>query len=79
MLKPITILDLLKLFMQYNCNLDDIVMLASDEEGNSFGHLQPELFSAELKDGRHAVILFPYAEGVYEDFFKANDLNSKHD
>jgi hypothetical protein len=54
-------------------------MLASDEEGNSFGHLQPELFSAELKDGRHAVILFPYAEGVYEDFFKANDLNSKHD
>ncbi|MDD4156908.1 MAG: hypothetical protein PHY08_10085 [Candidatus Cloacimonetes bacterium] len=73
MLKPITIKDLIKEFMRSGADMDDIVILASDEEGNSYGHMQPKIYTAEMKDGRHAVILFPYADRQYEDYFKTED------
>mgnify|MGYP000972403209 CR=1 FL=1 len=79
MLKPITISELLKMFIKHNFQMDDVVMLASDEEGNGYGHLQPDLFAAEMKDGRHAVILSPYAEGQYEDYFEEEEAFKRVD
>jgi hypothetical protein len=73
MLKPIKVMDLIKLFIKENVGMEDIVMLASDEEGNGYGNMQPEIFKAELKDGRPAIILFPYAEAEYEEYFKSEE------
>lgn len=78
MLKPITVMELLKLFMKNDVKMTDIVMIASDEGGNSFGHLQPELYFDELKNGDRVVVLYPYADGLYEDHFKEGEYRVKN-
>ena len=70
MLKPITIMDLMKELMRLDLDMNTVVMLAKDEEGNGYGHMQPKIYTAEMKDGRPAIILSPYAEAQYEDYFK---------
>ena len=80
MLKPMTVSELIKLFIKNNVGLDDIVMMSSDEEGNSYGDVQPQISFDVLKDGRQVVILFPYGGGVYEEIFKEEDADylAKH-
>lgn len=75
MLKPMTVLELIKLFMKNDVSMDDIVMLSSDEEGNSYGDVQPQVSFDVLKDGRQVVILFPYGGEVYEEIFKEEDAD----